>query len=165
MATISKRWWNEALISTSFSILKQNEPAYFRTCKDSSEAKSVYSTNLKERSGANSVYSTNWTDPGEAKSVNSTNSKERCEAKSDYSTNLKNQSGANSAYSRNRQDRSEKKTNWIEVKRTEAVFLKLLWSPGIDFKELIPPAYALAGLYNNPVPARFLAPLDCLKAP
>jgi hypothetical protein len=37
-----------------------------------------------------------------------------------------------------------KKTNWIEVKRTEAVFLKLLWSPGIDSKELIPPAYALA---------------------
>ncbi len=38
-----------------------------------------------------------------------------------------------------------KKTNWMEVKRTEAVFLKLLWSPGIDFKELIPPAYALVG--------------------
>jgi hypothetical protein len=58
-----------------------------------------------------------------------------------------------------------KKTNWIEVKRTEAVFLKLLWSPGIDSKELIPPAYALAGLYNNPIPARFLAPLDCSKVP
>jgi hypothetical protein len=77
---------------------------------------------------------------------------------------LKNRSGANSAYSRNRQDQSEK-TNWIEVKRTEAVFLKLLWSPGIDSKELIPPAYALAGLYNNPIPAWFLAPLDCSKAP
>jgi hypothetical protein len=38
-----------------------------------------------------------------------------------------------------------KKTNWMEVKRTEAVFLKLFWSPGIDFKELIPLAYALAG--------------------
>jgi hypothetical protein len=47
-----------------------------------------------------------------------------------------------------------KKTNWIEVKRTEAVFLKLCWSPGIDSKELIPPAYALAGLYNNPIPAQ-----------
>jgi hypothetical protein len=58
-----------------------------------------------------------------------------------------------------------KKTNWIDVKRTEAVFLKLLWSPGIDSKELIPPAYALAGLYNNPITARFLAPLDCYKAP
>ena len=56
-----------------------------------------------------------------------------------------------------------KKTNWIEVKRTEAVFLKLLWSPGIDSKKLIPPAYALAGLYNSPIPARFLAPLDCSK--
>jgi hypothetical protein len=32
-----------------------------------------------------------------------------------------------------------KKTNWMEATRTEAVFLKLLWSPGIDFKELIPP--------------------------
>jgi hypothetical protein len=56
-----------------------------------------------------------------------------------------------------------KKTKLIEVKRTEAVFLKLLWSPGIDSKELIPPAYALAGLYNNPIPARFLAHLDCSK--
>jgi hypothetical protein len=35
-----------------------------------------------------------------------------------------------------------KKMNWIEVKRTEAVFLKLLWRPEIDSKELIPPAYA-----------------------
>jgi hypothetical protein len=32
----------------------------------------------------------------------------------------------------------EKKTNWIEVKRTETLFLKLLWSPGIDSKELLP---------------------------
>jgi hypothetical protein len=30
-------------------------------------------------------------------------------------------------------------------------------------KELIPPAYALAGLYNNPIPARFLALLECLQ--
>ncbi len=58
-----------------------------------------------------------------------------------------------------------KKTNWMEVKRTEAVFLKLLWSPGIDSKELIPPAYALACLYNNPIPARFLDPLDCSNVP
>jgi hypothetical protein len=117
---------------------------------DRSEAKSVYSTNLKERSGVNSVYSTNWTDRSEAKSV--------------YSTNSKNRSGANTASSRNRQDRS-KKTNWIEVKRTEEVLLKLLWSPGINSKELIPPPYAQADLYNNPFPARFLAPLDCSKAP
>ncbi len=50
-----------------------------------------------------------------------------------------------------------------EVKRTEAVFLKLLWSPDIDSKELIPPAYALAGLYNNPIPARFVALLKHLQ--
>ncbi len=42
---------------------------------------------------------------------------------------------------------------------------KCLRSPGINSKELISPAYALAGLYNNPIPARFLAPLDCSKAP
>jgi hypothetical protein len=65
---------------------------------------------------------------------------------------LKNRRGGNSAYSRNRQDR-RKKTNWIEVKPPEAVFLTLLWSPGIDSKELISPAYALAGLYNNPIPS------------
>ncbi len=58
-----------------------------------------------------------------------------------------------------------KKTNWIKVKQTEAVFLKLLWSPGIDSKELIPPAYALAGLYSNHISAQFLAPLDCSKVP
>ncbi len=56
-----------------------------------------------------------------------------------------------------------KKTNWIEVNEQRRYFLKLLWSPGIDSKELIPPAYALAGLYNNTIPARFLAPLDCSK--
>jgi len=39
----------------------------------------------------------------------------------------------------------EKKMNWIEVKRTEAIFSKLFWSPGINSKEMIPPAYALAG--------------------
>ncbi len=151
MATISKRRRNEASILTSFSISKRNEPAYSRTCKDRTllilhlrkieaertrfipqigqiEAKSVYSTNSKERSGANSVYSTYW--------------KDRSEANSFYSTNSK------------KSNRSElglfqievKNTNWVEVKRAEAVFLKLLWSPGIDSKELIPPAYALAGL-------------------
>ncbi len=31
-----------------------------------------------------------------------------------------------------------KKTNWIEVKQTEAVFLKLLWSPGINSASLCP---------------------------
>ena len=43
------------------------------------------------------------------------------------------------------------------------VFLKFLWSPGIDSKELIPPAYALVGLYNNPIPARLLALLKRLQ--
>jgi hypothetical protein len=70
----------------------------------------------------------------------------------------------NSAYSRNRQDRSDK--NELDRSKTKRCgYLKLLWSPGINFKELIPPAYALVGLYNNPIPARFLAPLDCSKAP
>ncbi len=36
-----------------------------------------------------------------------------------------------------------KETNWIEVQRTEAVFLKLLWSTGIDSQESILAAYAL----------------------
>ena len=31
---------------------------------------------------------------------------------------------------------AKKKPNWIEVKRTEAVFLKLLWSPEIDSASL-----------------------------
>jgi hypothetical protein len=160
--------------------------AYSRTCeanlpystpyKDRSEANSVHSTNSKDRSGANYVNSTNWTDRSEAKSVYSTNSKERSgansvysinwknrsEAKSVYSTNSKNRSGANSAYSRNRQDRS-KKNNWIEVKGTEAVFLKLSWSPGGSnwFQGIDSASLCLGG----PILARFLAPLDCSKAP
>jgi len=41
---------------------------------------------------------------------------------------------------------------------------KLLWSPGIDSKESIPPAYvALAGRYDNSIPTRLLAPIDCSK--
>ncbi len=35
---------NEASILASFSISKQNEPAYSRTCKDRSEANPAYST-------------------------------------------------------------------------------------------------------------------------
>jgi hypothetical protein len=30
---------------------------------------------------------------------------------------------------------------------------------------LILPAYALVGLYNNPIPTQFLAPLDCSEVP
>ncbi len=57
----------------------------------------------------------------------------------------------------------EKKPNWIEVKRTEAVFSKILWSPGIDSKKLTSPAYALAGRYNNPFPAGFLHCKKCRR--
>ncbi len=45
---------------------------------------------------------------------------------------------------------------------------KLLRSPGIDSNESIPPAYAvcsLAGRYDNPIPTRFLAPIELLKIP
>ncbi len=67
-------------------------------------------------------------------------------------------------YSRNRQDRSEK--NELERSKTNrGGILKTFMSPRIDSKELIPPAYALAGLNNNPIPARFLAPLGCSKVP
>jgi hypothetical protein len=63
---------------------------------------------------------------------------------------------------------------------------KLLRSLGIDSKESIPPAYvawragtttlfllgidpaslcSMAGRYDNPIPTRFLAPIDCSKIP
>jgi hypothetical protein len=44
-------------------------------------------------------------------------------------------------------------------------YFKRLWRPGIDSKEWIPPAYvcSLAGRYDNPIPARFLAPIDFLN--
>jgi hypothetical protein len=43
---------------------------------------------------------------------------------------------------------------------------KFLWTPGIDSKELIPPAYvAYTGRYDNLIPTRFLASIDCLKIP
>ncbi len=42
---------------------------------------------------------------------------------------------------------------------------KLLRSLGIDSKESISPAYLAAGRYDNPVPTRFLAPIDRLKIP
>ncbi len=45
-----------------------------------------------------------------------------------------------------------------------ARIFKLLRSPRIDSKEPIPPGrVALAGRYDNPVPTRFLAPVDCKK--
>ncbi len=55
--------------------------------------------------------------------------------------------------------------NILPVDCTEPVFLTS-WSPGIDSKELIPPAYlALAGWYDYPFPPRFLATIDWLKVP
>jgi hypothetical protein len=42
-----------------------------------------------------------------------------------------------------------------------AGIIKRLWCPGIDSKELIPPAYEdPAGRYDNPIPTQFLAPTD-----
>jgi hypothetical protein len=38
-----------------------------------------------------------------------------------------------------------------------------LRSSSINSKEAIP--RSLAGLYDNPIPTRFLAPIDCLKIP
>ncbi len=45
---------------------------------------------------------------------------------------------------------------------------KCLWSPGIDSKEWIPPAYVVwrAGtITDNHIPPQFLAPIDFLKIP
>ncbi len=44
---------------------------------------------------------------------------------------------------------------------------KLLRSPGINFKESILLVYvcSLAGRYDNPIPIRFLAPIDSSKIP
>jgi hypothetical protein len=38
---------------------------------------------------------------------------------------------------------------------------KLLRSPGIDFASLC----SMSGRYENPIPTRFLAPIDCSKIP
>jgi hypothetical protein len=46
-----------------------------------------------------------------------------------------------------------------------ARIIKHLRSPRIDSKESIPPAYGLAGRYDNPIPSRFLVLIDCLKIP
>jgi hypothetical protein len=49
------------------------------------------------------------------------------------------------------------KFNWAP----ETVFLKLLRSSGINSASPCP----LAGWYDNPIPTRFLAPIDCSKIP
>ncbi len=49
-----------------------------------------------------------------------------------------------------------------------ARIFKLLRSQRIDYKELILPGcvvFSLAGRYDNPIPIRFLTPIDCLKIP
>ena len=46
-----------------------------------------------------------------------------------------------------------------------AIIFKRLWSPGIDSKESIPPAYVAWRAGTTTlflVPIRFLAPIDCL---
>jgi hypothetical protein len=51
-----------------------------------------------------------------------------------------------------------------KMERVGAGIFKLLWSPGIDSRVSIPPAYVAwrAGT-TTPIPTRFLAPTDCLK--
>ncbi len=45
-----------------------------------------------------------------------------------------------------------------------ARIFKLLRSPRIDSKEpILPGLCSLAGRYDNPIPTRFLVPIDCLK--
>jgi hypothetical protein len=46
-----------------------------------------------------------------------------------------------------------KRKNWIEVKPTDSVFLKLLWSPGIDSASLCP-----GGLVQQPYPSSVPSP-------
>ncbi len=55
----------------------------------------------------------------------------------------------------------------IPVPGNRARIFKLLRSPRIDSKEPIPPdcVCSLAGRYDNPIPTRFLAPIDSLKIP
>ncbi len=49
---------------------------------------------------------------------------------------------------------------------TRAGIFKPLRSPGIDSKESIPPAYVVWRVrYDNPIPTRFLVPIDCFKIP
>ncbi len=48
---------------------------------------------------------------------------------------------------------------WIDQRR---YFLKLLRSPGIDFKKSIPPAHVA---WRDTIPTRFLAPIVCSKIP
>ncbi len=49
---------------------------------------------------------------------------------------------------------------------SRAHIFKCLWGPRVDSKEWIPPAYvAWRAQYDNPIPPRFLVPIDLLKIP
>ncbi len=51
-----------------------------------------------------------------------------------------------------------------ELLKSRGGIFKLLRSTGIDYKESIPPAYVTDGpVRHNPIPFRFLAPMDVLK--
>ena len=49
--------------------------------------------------------------------------------------------------------------------RYRARIFKCLWGPGIESKECPASLCSLAGRYDNPVPPRFLAPMDFIKVP
>ncbi len=52
------------------------------------------------------------------------------------------------------------------VPARRARICKSLWSPGIDSKEMNSTSQcSLAGRYDNPIPTRLKAPIDCLKIP
>ncbi len=58
------------------------------------------------------------------------------------------------------------KVGHIIAGKSRARIFKLLRSPKIDPKELISAMLcSQAGQYDNPIPTRFLAPIDCLKIP
>ncbi len=63
------------------------------------------------------------------------------------------------------QNNSRLASSLITAPNSRARICKLSRSPRIDSKEPIPLGCVLAGRYNNPIPTRFLAPIDCLKIP
>jgi hypothetical protein len=87
----------------------------------------LISKSFKDQSEANPAYSKTY--------------KDRSEATSAYSRYKEGRSEVNSAYFRNR----NKKNDLDQSKTYGGGIFITLWSPGIDSKELIPPAHALAG--------------------
>ncbi len=63
------------------------------------------------------------------------------------------------------------RAKWLEclttnAKATTVPIFERLWNPGIDSKEWIPPGLcSLAGRYDNSIPTRFLALINCLQIP